>query len=268
MLTALPLPQDKGRIVVNQQTEVPEWPGVWAIGDCAAIPQVDGQTSPPTAQHALRQAKTCAENIVASYRGTPKKIFGFTGLGKLGSLGRRSAVAEIFGFRLKGLIAWVLWRNVFSPRNFRAGRPDSPARRLVSRCVSSARHHPTAALSQARRCLASISRPAKRFFRRATFGDKVYFIVRGEVTVRHDGATLATLRAGAGVFWRAARLHQHRPRNATIRAASALSAVAVSREAAFKKLLGYLPGLSGAMQEVMSAPDGADLRVDLAWRNG
>ena len=55
-----PLPQNKGRIVVDQTTEVPGWPGVWAIGDCAAIKQVDGNISPPTAHHALRQAKTCA----------------------------------------------------------------------------------------------------------------------------------------------------------------------------------------------------------------
>jgi NADH dehydrogenase len=108
----LPFLQDKGRIVVNQQTELPDWPGVWALGDCAAIKQIDGQMSPPTAQHALRQAKTCAQNIVASFRGTPKKIFAFTGLGKLGSLGRRSAVAEIFGIHLKGIIAWMLWRGV------------------------------------------------------------------------------------------------------------------------------------------------------------
>ena len=73
ILTALPVPQGKGRIVVDPTTEVPGWPGVWAIGDCAAIKQVDGNIAPPTAQHALRQAKTCAENIVASYRGGPKK---------------------------------------------------------------------------------------------------------------------------------------------------------------------------------------------------
>ena len=112
ILTA-PLPQDKGRSVVHRTTEVPSWPGVWAIGDCAAIKQMDGNISPPTAQHALRQAKTCAQNIVASYRDAPKKDFDFTGLGKLGSLGRRSAVAEILGFRFKGLVAWLLWRGVY-----------------------------------------------------------------------------------------------------------------------------------------------------------
>ena len=108
ILTALPLPQGKGRIVVDQTTEVPGWRGVWAIGDCAAIKRMNGNISPPTAQHALRQAKTCAENIVASYRDSPKKDLGFTGLGKLGSLGRRSAVAEILGFRFKGLPCLVV----------------------------------------------------------------------------------------------------------------------------------------------------------------
>src|SRR4029077_468351 len=73
ILTALPPPQDKGRIVVDQNTEVPDWPGVWAIGDCPAIRQIDGNISPPTAQHALRQAKTCAENIVAAYRNNSKE---------------------------------------------------------------------------------------------------------------------------------------------------------------------------------------------------
>ena len=81
LLVTLPLPRDKGRLLVNEETEVPGWPGVWALGDCAAIRQVDGNLSPPTAQHALRQARTCAGNIVASLRGTPKKIFRFTGLG-------------------------------------------------------------------------------------------------------------------------------------------------------------------------------------------
>ena len=93
--------------------EVLDNPRVWALGDCALVKQVDGNFSPPTAQHALRQAKTCAQNILALERGTKKQVFIFTGLGKLGSLGRRSAVAEVFGIRLKGIVAWVLWRGVY-----------------------------------------------------------------------------------------------------------------------------------------------------------
>ena len=113
MLAALALPMEKGRIKVDDGMEIPGNPGVWALGDCALVKQVDGNFSPPTAQHALRQAKTCARNILASARGAKKEVFTFTGLGKLSSLGRRSAVAEIFGIRLKGLVAWLLWRGVY-----------------------------------------------------------------------------------------------------------------------------------------------------------
>jgi NADH dehydrogenase len=249
LLSALPLPHDKGRIVVDQHTEVSGWPGVWALGDCAAIQQVDGQTSPPTAQHALRQGKTCAENIVASYRGTPKKIFGFTGLGKLGSLGRRSAVAEIFGIHLKGLIAWVLWRGVYVTKFPGLGGQI----RLLSDWILDVflpRDITQLRLFHKDDVHREHFEAGEAIFEEGDFGDKVYFIVRGEVAVQRDGATLATLRAGE-VFGEAALISQH-SRNATIRAASALDAVAVSRTA-FQQLLGCLPGLSGAMQEIMSA---------------
>ena len=88
-------------------------PCVWALGDCAAVPQPDGITSPPTAQHAVRQAKTCAANILAALRGTAPKRFAFTGLGKLASLGHRSAVAEVFGIKLRGTVAWLVWRAIY-----------------------------------------------------------------------------------------------------------------------------------------------------------
>src|SRR4029077_20740315 len=75
--------------------------------------QIDGIMSPPTAQHAIRQGKTCAHNILATIRGKPKKIFDFTGLGKLASLGHRSAVAEVMGIKLRGILAWLFWRGVY-----------------------------------------------------------------------------------------------------------------------------------------------------------
>jgi len=249
LLSALPLPQDKGRIVVNQQTGVPGWDGVWSIGDCAAIQQVDGQISPPTAQHALRQAKTCAENIVASIRGTPKKIFGFTGLGKLGSLGKRSAVAEIFGIHLKGLVAWVLWRGVYVTK---FPGLDGQIRLIADwildvflpRDITQLRLFHEEAVHREH------FEAGETIFKTGDFGDKVYFIVRGEAAVERDGVTLATLKPGE-VFGEAS-LISHQPRNATIRATAPLDAVAVSREA-FQELLGHVPGVKGTMQQIMSA---------------
>lgn len=248
LLAALPLPQDKGRIVVTQETSVPDWPGVWALGDCAAIKQIDGQMSPPTAQHALRQAKTCAENIVASFRGTPKKIFKFTGLGKLGSLGRRSAVAEIFGIHLKGIVAWLLWRGVYVTK---FPGLDGQLRLLVDWAldVFLPRDITQLRLFHEEPVHREHFEPGETIFKSGDLGDKVYFIVKGEAAVERDGDPLTTLRTGE-VFWEAA-LISNQPRNAAIRASTALDAVAVSRDA-FHELLGHLPSVSGTMEEIMS----------------
>jgi NADH dehydrogenase len=84
-------------------------------------------------------------------------------------------------------------------------------------------------------------------FSHGDIGDKVYFIVKGEATVERNGTALATLRDGE-VFGEAALLTKH-PRNATLRAASTLDTVVVSREA-FQELLGHLPGVRQAMHEI------------------
>ena len=248
ILTTLSLPQNRGRVVVDQTTAVPGWPGVWAIGDCAAIKQVDGNISPPTAQHALRQAKTCAENIVACYRGAAKKHFRFTGLGKLGSLGRRSAVAEVFGFRFKGLFAWLLWRGVYVTKfpGF-----DGQLRLIADwildvflpRDITQLRLFHDEAVHREH------FEPGETVFANGDFGDKVYFTINGEADVERDGVMVARLHPG-DVFGEAA-LISNQPRNATIRATAALDTIAVSREA-FQELLMHLPGLNDTMQELMS----------------
>jgi len=257
LLVSLAFPQDKGRIVVNQETEVPGWPGVWALGDCAAIKQIDGQMSPPTAQHALRQARTCAENIVASFRGTSKKIFAFTGLGKLGSLGRRSAVAEMFGIHLKGFIAWLFWRGVYVTK---FPGVDGQLRLIADwfldtflpRDITQLRlFHEEAVHREHFEC-------GETIFISGDFGDKVYFVVRGEVTVERGKTVLATLHDG-DVFGEAA-LISDLPRNATIRAATPVDAVAVSRQA-FRELLGHLPGLSETMEKIMERRMGRDVNL-------
>jgi NADH:ubiquinone reductase (H+-translocating) len=249
LLTSLPFPQDKGRVIVQQDTQVAGWSNVWAIGDCAAIKQADGHVSPPTAQHALRQAKTCAENIVASFRGTPKKIFKFTGLGKLGSLGRRSAVAEVFGMRLKGILAWLLWRGVYVTK---FPGLDGQLRLLVDWIldVFLPRDITQLRLFHEENVHREHFEKGETIFSHGDAGDKVYFIVKGEVTVERNGAALATLRDGE-VFGEAALLTKQ-PRNATLRAATTLDAVAVSRDA-FQELLGHLPGVQQAMHEITKA---------------
>jgi NADH dehydrogenase len=93
---------------------VPDLPGVWALGDCAAIPdRRTGRPHPPTAQHALREARTVAANIVATIRGRALRPFTFTTIGQLAAIGRRSGVARILGVNFSGFAAWWLWRTVY-----------------------------------------------------------------------------------------------------------------------------------------------------------
>jgi NADH:ubiquinone reductase (H+-translocating) len=115
LLATLPCPHGKrGQIIVNELLEVPGHMGVWALGDCAEVPdQRTGRPCPPTAQHAVRQGRLVAENIFAALRGGRKKAFAYNPLGVLASLGRRSAVAEIRGFKFSGFFAWWLWRTIY-----------------------------------------------------------------------------------------------------------------------------------------------------------
>jgi NADH dehydrogenase len=114
LLETLPCPKERGRVLVNDNLEVPGWPGIWALGDCACVP--DRRTStyyPPTAQHALREGKVVAHNITATIRGAQKKSFTFSTLGQLAAIGRRTGVARILGVNFSGFIAWWLWRTIY-----------------------------------------------------------------------------------------------------------------------------------------------------------
>jgi NADH:quinone reductase (non-electrogenic) len=114
LLKDLPCEKERGRLVVNECMEVKGWPGVWSLGDCALVPDLTtGKYSPPTAQHALREGKIVARNIVAEIRGGVKKPFVFKTIGQLASIGRRSGVARIFGINFSGFVAWWLWRTVY-----------------------------------------------------------------------------------------------------------------------------------------------------------
>jgi NADH:ubiquinone reductase (H+-translocating) len=102
-----------GAVVVDPTLRVAGLDGVWAIGDCAAIPTPQGGTYPPTAQHALREGRLVARNVAAALRGRPPKPFRFRTIGTLVALGHRSAAAELRGRRFSGLLAWLMWRAVY-----------------------------------------------------------------------------------------------------------------------------------------------------------
>src|SRR5215510_5341413 len=115
LVQALPVGRDKrGAVLVDKTLTVPKCPGLWAVGDCAAVADAKtGQPCPPTAQFALREARTLARNIHASVHGLPLTPFHLDALGALCVVGHHTACAEIRGFRFSGLVAWFLWRGIY-----------------------------------------------------------------------------------------------------------------------------------------------------------
>jgi len=113
MLEKIGFPLDGGgRLVADEFLRVRDVPGAWTAGDCAAVPDlVAGGTTPPTAQHALREARTLAWNLAATLDGRPLRPFRYRQLGTLVSLGRYKGVAKVLGVRLKGFPAWFLHRS-------------------------------------------------------------------------------------------------------------------------------------------------------------
>ncbi len=86
---------------------------VWAVGDSAAIPNPAGGVYPPTAQHAVREGKHVAANLARRLSGERLVTFRYASKGSLVPLGCRSAVAEVFGFKLSGFPAYFLWRTYY-----------------------------------------------------------------------------------------------------------------------------------------------------------
>jgi NADH:quinone reductase (non-electrogenic) len=114
LLETLPCIKEKGRLKVDETLAVPDWPGIWALGDCALVPDKStGGYCPPTAQHALRQGKVVAQNVIAYANGQPLKTFSFKTIGQLAAIGHHAGVATIFGFNFSGFIAWWMWRTIY-----------------------------------------------------------------------------------------------------------------------------------------------------------
>jgi len=108
------VPKERGRIRTIPEMRIEGQKNAWAIGDCSLITNAfDNQPSPTTAQFAERQGRQAALNLVRILKGQPTKPFYFKALGQLCSIGGYQAVAEMFGLRVSGFLAWFMWRSVY-----------------------------------------------------------------------------------------------------------------------------------------------------------
>ncbi|WP_043460187.1 NAD(P)/FAD-dependent oxidoreductase [Azohydromonas australica] len=113
LVEQLSLPLQRGRLPVAPDLRVPGIDGLWALGDCALVPNGDGAPCPPTAQFAVAQARVLADNLLATLRGAPTRAFSHRSRGMMATTGHLKGVAELSGLRLSGLPAWLLWRAYY-----------------------------------------------------------------------------------------------------------------------------------------------------------
>lgn len=108
----------EGIILVNNYLEIPGYEGeLYAVGDCASVTDPHtGKPYPPTAQHAIREAKFAAKNIMYDIEGKHNKKIKFeykTKKGMMAEIGKRTGVATLFGFKVHGILAWWIWRMYY-----------------------------------------------------------------------------------------------------------------------------------------------------------
>lgn len=118
LVAGLPVEFQWGRIKVDRTMQIAGQDNVWAIGDAAIIPLNDNPEepsdfAPPTAQFAVREGEQLADNILATIKGRPLKAFAYKSKGALASLGTSKAVAQVYGIKMSGTLAWLLWRSFY-----------------------------------------------------------------------------------------------------------------------------------------------------------
>jgi len=256
LIDALSLAKEGGRIAVDPFLRVSGRDDVWAFGDCARVPAPGGAFSPPTAQHATRQAETAAANILAALDGRELRPMTFSGLGKMGSLGRHSAVAEVLGAHISGFLAWFLWRTIYLLKMPGWGRrlrvaaswtldlilPPELVQLRLARSTSVVEEH---------------FEPGELVFREGDTGDRLYIVLRGRaevlMTSRPEGAVA---ELGPGSYFGEMALLGSGQRNATIRCVEPMNVLTLSKRD-FGLLASYLPGMRANVEEVMQKRIGA-----------
>jgi NADH dehydrogenase len=251
LIEALPLAKAKnGRLLTDGHLQVEGTSNVWAVGDCARIANPDGTVVPPTAQHATRQASVVAHNILAAIRGGNRRIFDFKGLGKMGSLGHHSAVAEILGVKLSGFIAWWVWRSIYLMKMPGWGRRLKVASSwtldlILPPDLVELRFGRSQGMSQEH------FEPGQEVFRQGDLGDRLYIILSGEAEVRRREAGTESVLAllGPGQCFGEMALVNMATRNATVRCVAPMDVLSLPKKD-FAVLSANLPDLKRSFERL------------------
>lgn len=249
----LGLPQEGGRIVVDECLRVRGFRTLWAVGDAASVPDAQkGGVCPPTAQHAVRQGKQCAQNVLAVIQGRDPKPFRYQGRGQLAVIGKRCGIAQIGKWKLSGLSAWFLWRAVYfmklpGLRNKVRVAMDWALDLLFPRDITKVEVHRTNVLPRAHFAQGEV------IIRQGDIADCFYLIESGQVEIVKEapGQAPECLRVcSAGDTFGEVAILSNAPRTATVRCLTAVDVLKFGRRN-FLSMFGGYRAFRGQIQETM-----------------
>jgi NADH:ubiquinone reductase (H+-translocating) len=243
------LPLDGGRVKAGPDLRVAGHENVWALGDCAAVPNAfDGQPSPPTAQFAVRQAKALAKNLAAAAAGKPAEPFRFKPLGAFASIGERRAVGQVFGMKFSGFPAWFMWRGVYLSKMPTLARKVQIAfdwlwQLFFPRDIVQLNLWQTERLNHAH------YEAGQYVFHKGDAGDKFYLIEKGQAGVYLDESAAPFSVLGEGDHFGEGALLSGCPRTASIKAESPLDVLVLGHES-FVQIMHHSAVIKAAMERM------------------
>lgn len=251
LLANLGLPLTGTRLQTGADFRLAGCDRVWALGDCAAVPNaLDGQPSPPTAQFAVRQAKALAKNLAATIGGKLTVPFRFKPLGAFASIGERRAVGQVFGLKFSGLPAWFVWRGVYLSKMPTLARKVQIAfdwlwQLFFPRDIVQLNLWQTERLNHAH------YEAGQFVFHKGDPGDKFYLIEKGRAGVYYEETAAPIAVLGEGDHFGEGALLSGCARTASIRAEGALDVLILGNES-FQQIMHHSAVIKAAMDRTWS----------------
>jgi NADH:ubiquinone reductase (H+-translocating) len=237
---------------------VPGYANLWALGDCAMVPNAyDGTPSPTLAQFALRQAKQLAANVRRVETGRPTRPFSFRMLGSFAAIGHHNAVGEVLGLRFSGLLAWFMWRAIY------LGKMPTLARKVqVAFDWAWDLLFPRDIVQLSKRETERVPRahfePGEYVFRQGDPADKFYIVERGKAGVYLDDWPEPVASLGPGDYFGERALFRPGNRMTSIRAEEPLDVLSILR-GPLEDLMNHLSLLRTGLEENLE-------RVESVWQ--
>lgn len=240
---------ERGRLKVGQDLGAPGLDWLWAAGDCAAIPQKDGSTCPPTAQFAMREGIKLGQNIAARIQNKDTTPFHFKALGELASIGHMSAVAEIKGIRFSGFIAWWMWRTIYLMKLPSLERKirvmvDWTMELFFPRDINLLNPRYSSDISE------TYLEPGDSLFKKGDPAFSFYIVKSGAIEIRDEGKVITTIRSSQHFGERA--LLENKPYYFDATATEATTLVSI-RSSVFKQIVQADAAFASALEQSAQA---------------